>query len=297
VREMFFVPFIGSRLLKKLEKNYDIFFASSMTVASLFKPKATLVITCHLIRSQKFKTLSKIPKYKLFFNPITYFLMSTLEKWSLKNATKIIVIRDQQKKYLTERLGIDQNKISVIPNGIDTDFFKPQKINKKNQVIFVGRGTIPKGIDTLLAAANNIHAKVLIVTQKIDKQFLEIANQKPNISIKYSATPKEIKKFYSESKVFVLPSLNEEQPLSTMEAMACGLPVVVTQEAASNLVKTGINGYIIPEQNPKELSKRINELLSNSTLRERIGANNRRYIVENYDLEKITTNTKKLLYV
>lgn len=296
VREIFFVPVIGFRLIKKLEKNYDFIFASSMTVASFSRPKKPLIIVCHLIRSQKFASLAKIPKYKPLFNPLTYFLMSTLEKKSLRNAHKIIVIRELQKKYLIENLGIDGEKIYVIPNGIDTKFFNPQKIQKKNQIIFVGRGTIPKGIDTLLAAADNIKANILIATPKIDKQFKKIAEKKNNVKIKYSVTPNNMLRLYSESKVFVLPSLNEEQPLSTMEAMACGLPVVVTQEAASDIAKSNVNGFIIPERDPKALSEKINLLLANDNLRKSIGNTNRKHIIKKYDLEKISKETKNLLY-
>jgi glycosyltransferase involved in cell wall biosynthesis len=295
VREIFFVPFIGYRLIKQLDKTYDATFASSMTIASLIKPKSSLIIVCHLIRSQKFKNLSKVPKYKILFNPLTYFVMTTLERLSLKNANHVIVIREQQKKYLVEKLHINANKISVIPNGIDTNFFKPKNVTKKNQIIFVGRGTIPKGIDTLLQAADAIHAKILIVTQKIDNQFVKIAKHKKNISIKTQATPKEIVKLYSESKIFVLPSLNEEQPLSTIEAMSCGLPVVVTPEAASDIVQDKKHGFIIAERNPNQLADKINYLLGNEKVRVAMSKENRKRIIEKYNLHHITEMTQNLL--
>jgi glycosyltransferase involved in cell wall biosynthesis len=296
VREICCVPFIGYMLIKKINTHYDFIFASSMTIASFIKPKASLIIVCHLIRSQKFEKLSQIPKYRPLFNSLTYLIMSILEKNSLKNAYKIIVIREQQKKYLIKKLHIQEDKILVLPNGIDTDFFRPQNVKKKNQVIFVGRGTLPKGIDTLLAAADYIEATVLIVTPKIDTKFLKIAQEKNNVVIKYGATSQEMKRLYSESKVFVLPSLNEEQPLSTIEAMSCGLPVVVTNEAASDIAKTEINGYIVPEHDPKELSKKINFLLKENNLRKKIGFINRKHIIKNYDLKSLTLATKDILY-
>lgn len=296
VREILFVPFIGYFLIKKLEKQYDFIFASSMTIASLIKPKIALIITCHLIRSQKFETLSKIPKYKLLFNPLTYFIMATLEKHSLENAHKIIVITDAQRQYLINKLHIRKEKIYVIPNGIDTSFFTPQKSKKKKQVLFVGRGTIPKGIDTVLTAADKILATIVIATTKIDKQFLALAKQKSNVILKFSASPEEMRILYSESEIFMLPSLNEEQPLSTMEAMACGLPVVVTKVAASDIAQTEVNGYIIPENNPLELSQKVNFLLAHDKVREAIGRRNRKHIIEHFDLAKITSATINLLH-
>lgn len=295
-REMFFAPHVGYTLLKQFEEKYDAVFASTMTIASLFKPKNQLVITCHLIRSQKFKNLSKIPKYKLLFNPLTYKIMTTLEKKSLENAKNIIVIRAQQKEYLQNVLGIDPKKIIHISNGIDIDFFKPITSKKKNQIVFVGRGTVPKGIDTLLHAADDIDANILIVTQKIDKEFLELSKTKANVQIKLKATPEEMVKIYAESKIFVLPSINEEQPLSTLEAMSCGLPVVVTPEAASDIVQDTIHGFIIPERDPKTLSEKINLLLQNEKIMQTMSKKNRERIMETYNLKTITDMTKELIY-
>src|SRR5688572_15920994 len=80
IRDIFFVPIIGLRIMKKIERDYDILLTSSTTIASLHKPKSKIIITCHIIRSQKFETLSKIKKYKIFFNPLSYLITSTLEK-------------------------------------------------------------------------------------------------------------------------------------------------------------------------------------------------------------------------
>ncbi len=296
IRDMFFVPVIGRNLFRKIEHKYDTINASSTTIASLYKPKCKFVITAHIIRSQKFETLAKIPKYKLLFNPLVYWFMFFLEKRSFKNADQIIVIKPHQKEFLIKKFNIKQQNICVVPNGINTDLFKPQKVEKKYSVIFVGRGTIPKGLDTLLDASDKIKGKILLVVSKIDDSLLNLAQQKKNVIIKFKATQKELVTLYSESQIFVLPSLDDErQTLTAMEAMSCGLPVVVTDKAGGDIVEQGINGYIIPEKSSLAIVNRIELLFKNQKRLNSMYNNNRNKIVNNNSLNKVTTRFKEIL--
>jgi glycosyltransferase involved in cell wall biosynthesis len=272
IRDMIVVPFVGRKLFKIIDSQYDIIFVSSTTMAAFYKPKTKLITVCHIVRSQKFKVLSKIPKYRLLFNPFVYKVMSYLELKSLKNSDNIITIRDHQKKYLKKCFKIDATKINVVPNGIDTNIFRPLKVPKKNQVIFVGRGTVPKGLDLLLEAADQIKAKILVVSQNIEPELLQIANSKKNVVIKFNAKPNELVKLYSESKVFVLPSRDEEQPLTVLEAMSCNLPIVVSKKAAADFFKyKNINGKVIDNLNPSAIADACNELLEhNATNKNRL---------------------------
>lgn len=293
IRDMFFVPLIGKNTIKKIENNYDAIFASSTTLASLYKPKTTFITICHIIRSQKFETMKKIPKYKILFNPFFYSITAKLEKRSLSNSDKIVVIRQHQKEYLVNVLKINKDKIHVIPNGINTNIFKPLKAKKKNQIIFVGRGTVPKGLDQLLKAVDSVNANLLIVTQKIDENLRILAESKKNVSIIFNVKPKELARLYSESKVFVLPSLDEEQPLTTLEAMACGLPVVVSPKAASDVVLDNVNGFIV--KNIKELSLQCNKLLSNETLIAKMGITNGKEVKTKYSISNVVKQITSLI--
>lgn len=293
IRDMFFVPVVGKSLLEKIDKKYDCIVASSTTLTSFYKPKTKYITICHIIRSQKFETLKKIPKYRIFFNPFSYALMMKREKESLSHSDTIVVIREHQKDYLTNVFKIPKEKIQIIPNGINTDLFKPLKVTKKNQIIFVGRGTVPKGLDTLLKAIDSIDSHLLIVTQKIDDDLRDLAESKSNASIIYNAKPNELVKHYSESKIFILPSLDEEQPLTTLEAMACGLPVVVSPKAASDIVEDEINGLIAHDL--QSLVEGCNTLLKNEILLSAMSKNNRDKIRSHYSIEKTTSQIAALL--
>jgi glycosyltransferase involved in cell wall biosynthesis len=289
IRDMFVIPIVGRKLLKDIENQYDVIFTSSTTTSAYYKPKTKLITICHIIRSQKFSTLSKITKYKIFFNPLFYRIMTMLESRSLKNTDTIITIRNHQKDFIYKNFNISNKRINIVPNGINTNFFQPANVPKKNQIIFVGRGTVPKGLDLLLDAADQINANILLVLQKIDPDLLGMAKLKTNVILKINATPQELIKLYSQSKVFVLPSRDEEQPLSVLEAMACGLPVIVSKKAASNIVKNSENGYILNSLSAINLSNACNKLLLNKNFENY--KNNRKCVENNFSID----NQRKLI--
>ena len=89
------------------------------------------------------------------------------------------------------------------------------------------------------------------------------------------------------ARVFVLTSDSEGLPLSTMEAMMCGLPVVASAVGdLSDLVSDGVNGYLIEERTPENFSKRILDLLTNT---ERLGrfAKAARHSIERHNVDAV----------
>jgi glycosyltransferase involved in cell wall biosynthesis len=79
----------------------------------------------------------------------------------------------------------------------------------------------------------------------------------------------EIKQKYVDADVFVLPSLAEGSASVTYEALASGLSVITT-EASGSVVRDNIEGFIVPERDPTVLAERIEELVENRQLRDRM---------------------------
>jgi glycosyltransferase involved in cell wall biosynthesis len=287
-RDVLVLPFIGYRLIRKIENDYDILHSSSITLFSLYKPRKPYFITCHAIRSQKVEKLSKIKKYRFLFNPLFKIILKYLEKRGLKNATEIIVIKDEMKNYLIERMQISDDKVKIIPNAVDIDKFKPDTLNTndKKNILFVGRGTVPKGIDTIIEMAKNIEEKILIVTKLIGSNFFKLGQER-GIEFMFNVSHSEINKIYNKAKIFILPSLDEEQPLTILEAMSSGLPIITTRVGSGNLVQDGINGIIISPQNSKELAEAINKLTSNRELVEKIKKTNRAKVEQNFSWKSV----------
>lgn len=187
---------------------------------------------------------------------------------------------------------VNEDKIKVIPNAVDIDKFKPASGDRK-YILFVGRGTVPKGIDTIIEAAKNIKSKILVVTKIISNNFLQLG-KKRGIKFIFNVSHAEINKIYDKAKIFILPSLDEEQPLTILEAMSSGLPVVTTEIGSGGLVKDGINGIIISPKNPKELEEAVNKLTEDLELSEKMGKENRLKIEQNFSWEAVIEKYSEL---
>jgi D-inositol-3-phosphate glycosyltransferase len=100
--------------------------------------------------------------------------------------------------------------------------------------------------------------------------------------------------YYSAAEVVVVPSFYESFGMVALEAMACGTPVVASQVGGlAYLVQDGITGYTVPVDDPQALADRLMQLLSNPTLRSRMGQEAFQY-ARGYAWEEIT---QKLLAV
>ena len=153
--------------------------------------------------------------------------------------------------------GIDFNKVQVIPNVIDPTLFKPDgrknavNSNKKLKLIFLGGTIFRKGIDILLNAYtktfSNLDNISLVIKDMVGdsfnqgqtaKEFIQDIQKKPNspeiIYIEEYLTEQDIVELYHSCDVFVCPYRGEGFSLPTLEAMACGLPVVVTEGGATD---------------------------------------------------------------
>ena len=105
----------------------------------------------------------------------------------------------------------------------------------------------------------------------------------------------ELSKFYNSASAFILPSIYEGQALTLLEAWAAKMPVIVTRTGDNTyLVKEGVNGYFIGDNNnPESIAKAIKETLGNKNLN-KIGKNGYNLVKENYKWNKSMMATKTL---
>jgi len=212
-------------------------------------------------------------------------------------------------------------EIFLIPNGVDTEHFKPTKKNDtlanallesdsllsvsgeqaprlQNPVIgFVGELREKKGLKTLLSAyaqANKKRPTALLIVGDVrlgedKKVFDELASSIPNSQIIVTGfvSPNDLPAYYSLMDVFVHPSLRDGLPNALLEAMACEKVVVATPVGGIlDVVKDGENGSIVPVNDEEALSKAIIELLSDESNRHRFGKSARETILQNFTLQK-----------
>ena len=98
----------------------------------------------------------------------------------------------------------------------------------------------------------------------------------------------DIPDILNETDVFALPSQIEGCPLSILEAMSSGVPVVATRVGGiPEILDDGIEGYLVSTENNKELAERLIELLSNSKLREYMGKQGRLRVCKNLNIKNV----------
>ena len=169
----------------------------------------------------------------------------------------------------------------------------------KKIAITVGQFIHRKGFDVLLNAWAKCDKEyeLYIIGAEPTKEYLDIKEKLhlENVRFEGFKTKEELNCYYQAADLFVFPTREDIWGLVVNEAMANGLPVITTDKcvAGLELIKDGENGYIVPTENQDELAKRINELLRDDWLREKMAKNNlqkiRRYTVENMAIEHIRT--------
>ena len=96
--------------------------------------------------------------------------------------------------------------------------------------------------------------------------------------------------------IYVLPSLTETTSISTLEAMSCGLPVVVTPVGyVKHYIKDGKNGLLFPKKNSGMLAKKLNLLIKEERLRNKLGAEARKTVIKSFNWEKTVKGIEKAL--
>ena len=200
-------------------------------------------------------------------------------------------------------------EIHIIPNGIDTERFKPMDKNEvlaetlgvegqKSKVIgFVGELREKKGLATLLSAyaqiAKTVPVSLLIVGEVREgedkKYFEEFKSTNPQLPITITGQipHKDLPAYYSLMDVFVHPSLRDGMPNAVLEAMACGKPVIATPVGGvPDLIKDGKNGVLVKVNDAGMLAGRILNLFENAETGKTLGRHARESILDQFAPEK-----------
>jgi glycosyltransferase involved in cell wall biosynthesis len=174
--------------------------------------------------------------------------------------------------------GVARSKMRVVPYGVDLQIFKPSDAvlpmrSGRFNVIYAGQLTQRKGLSYLLRGYRQFarrDSQLTLVGNVVGSRapmlpyadlFDHIAHQtRPALAARYRACD-----------VFVLPTLIEGMPLVVLEAMACGLPVIVTANGPADIVRDGIDGFVVPERDPDAISDRLERLYREPELRVAMG--------------------------
>lgn len=176
--------------------------------------------------------------------------------------------------------------VAVLPNGVDTAFFHPPQGPRSQRpvtLLFVGRLSVQKGLPHLLQALAGLEGgscppwRLEIVgdgplAPQLQRQALapELAGR---VTFHGWLPRARVAQVYRQADIFVLPSLDEGMPNVLLEAMASGLPSLVTQvPGSSELVRPEREGLLVPPADVAALGQACARLLADAPLRQRLGA-------------------------
>ena len=198
----------------------------------------------------------------------------------LKNSTIITVTGSYTKDFLAS-LGIDKEKIFIIPHIVDKRFRK-KNMQKKYDLVYVGRLVKVKHVEILVEAVNIVkrqinNIKVVVVGEGPERKNLEelVKNYNLQKNIDFVGFKSDIWNWFNISRINILTSEREGVPYSVIESMACGTPVIASNCGdIKDIIIDNYNGLLINRYNDaKTYSKKIIYLLKNPILLERLSQN------------------------
>ena len=303
-------------LLALIKNRYTIIITSSVspqTVISLLASKIT--------RSKYILWIEDwfVPKPKSFKARIRFSLLDLIAKCVLENAGAIVVEGSPQRRYV-RNFGVPNEKVfQANHSSLDYSKFKSmnlrQKLNIGNAfvILYLGRIIERKGLDVLIKAFS-------MIEQEREDAYLVICGdgnfrgscesivkemQIKHVIFAGSIIQEEEKaSFYKTADVFVLPSrivaeeeIAEGWGLVINEAMSMGKPVITTDAvgAVEDLVRNGINGYVVKNGEIKELYLALRKMVEDPRLQKTMGENSR-IIFEGFnDFGKMFLGFKKAI--
>lgn len=238
----------------------------------------------------------------------------TFERWISSIARKVILL-SKSLISTAEKLRVDKSKISVVPSGIDTAHFDPERrevrmkreqllnefgVDDKVVVGFAGRLDPLKGLTYLLSAVKAIqeeHSNIvlLVVGDGAQRGDLEIMAKSLKVRTIFAGWQHDLRPYYSLMDVFVLPSLYEGLSNVILEAMAMRIPVVATSVGGNpDVVSNGKNGFLVPPRDVSRLAAALARLVEDRQMRIKMGMLNRMKVRKDFQWDTAVEKVEKV---
>ena len=311
--------------VKKIDLNSPGYFSfkTLLRLNKLIKKEKIDIVQTHLQKPDLYGFFLKI------FNPSIPWIIKKGNTddyrkrlfWQLCNvlihipANRIIATSNQVKHFTNKWEFVPLNKISVIYSGIDLadvddqmknnvkDLRKRIGIKKSDKVIIaVGRLVYQKGFPYLIKIMKELSEqyksyKLLIVGDGPLKKELQTQIYKLNVqnNVKMLGERKDVIDLLRVSDVFCLSSVREGIPITLMEAMYVGTPLVTTAVGGNKeIVQTGHNGFLEKPNDIQQIKRRIKELCENNKNRKKQIINAKKTIIHKFSVKTSAKNYEKI---
>ncbi|MCX8178026.1 MAG: glycosyltransferase family 4 protein [Candidatus Bathyarchaeota archaeon] len=294
---------------------YEAHTASGYCTAAALRKKGLrkpFIQTVHGVLADEYFESFKIGPLTPRMRLAKFFMLhlSKYEKEAAENATLVVTISKYSLKKMVQLYQIREEKIRIVPNGVDAQRFKPQQITKEEIkqiksrmglrmdekcILFVGNLIPRKGLYLLIDAMKHVSTEVknvravIVGSGPLKNNLIRYA--KLNNVLKYfnflgCIEDEMLPKIYNCCDIVVLPSLQEGQGITLLEAQAVAKPVVACKVGGiPEIVLHEKTGFLV-KPDELELSEAILKLLGDENLRGKMGENGRKFVQKNLTWEK-----------
>ncbi|MDE2236196.1 MAG: glycosyltransferase family 4 protein [Gammaproteobacteria bacterium] len=225
------------------------------------------------------------------------YILSAAIKAALKRARYITAVSKFTADLVRQHHDV-QNRLVLIPNGVDASLFKPaQKIHADTiNILFAGNPTRNKGAGHLAALSQELpEGVVLQYTSGMRKSSVIDPGRSQKLVSMPPRNHEDMPKLYQQADILFFPTRREGMSLVVLEAMACGLPVVASRCASlPELVDHGKGGFLFEMDNRRQMLGFLSQLIRDSSMRAEMGAYNREKILADYTLQKTVHGYKQV---
>ena len=297
----------GKRVLKKLKDSnfkFDVLLDNQSLSDSLLEIQENhpLAVTIHhpITKDHRLE-MESATNWKEKLSSSRWHNFLPMQKRVAPQLNHIICVSQPSKEDVISEFNVDENKITVIPNGIDIDTFKPSLVAKPLgfRIVTTASADIPlKGLRHLILALPRVMdefplTSLVVIGKSPEKsnldKLIDDLDLQDKITFKSGISELEIVKIYHDSDIAVIPSLYEGFGFGAGEAMACGVPLISTDSGGLKQV-IGDAALKISPGSVKEIEDGIFKLFNEEETRKELSIKGRKRMEELFDWKIAASN-------
>jgi glycosyltransferase involved in cell wall biosynthesis len=226
-------------------------------------------------------------------------ILRTLNSLSIRSARKVIC-PTKELGYLAKLWGVDDKKITVIPNSVDASRFLPEKnITKDIDVICVNRLVEWKGLHEVIEACSRLNLKLTIagtgpMYEDLQKQALSL---KAHVTFLGDVSNEDLIAYLNRSSIYILNSTYEATAYSLLEAMSCGLVSIARIGTGSeDVIDQNLNGLLVGGSDYPLVLDALSAIKDNHKMSAIMGISAREKITKEFDISMNYSRISKILF-
>lgn len=222
--------------------------------------------------------------------------------------TWFIAVSEAVRRQMAEYYGLPLERIVTVRNGVNPDEFageKPSSVTRSGGSLVIGAaGRLEqlKGFQHLIEAAAQLREQSIECEVRIagsGRTQIDLERQATSLGmserVRFVGQLRDMPSFYRNVDVFVLPSLSEGSPLTVLEAMAMGVPVIATRLAgAPEVIDDGVNGLLVPPGDAGALARALLWLAKDGELCQRIARAGRTLVRRRFTVDRLAAEVSRV---